>query len=132
MKQRCLNPNNNAYHRYGGRFEQSMPPEWMSFPRFLADMGPKPAPGLELERVNNELPYSKDNCTWADRHAQTRNRGGRRATRLYTFAGQTLCIKDWADLCKIKPQSMQKRLNKGWPLERAFAEANLTPDRCAA
>jgi len=82
-----------------------------------------PSPGLELEREDNDLPYSKNNCIWASRHAQTRNRGGRRATRLYTFAGKTLCIKDWADLCGIRPQSMRKRLDGGWPVERAFAEA---------
>ena len=88
-------------------------------------MGPKSDPDLELERIDNDLPYSKENCTWADRYTQTRNRGGKRATRLYTFAGKTLCIKDWAVLCGITPQAMQKRLNKGWPLERAFAEAGL-------
>ena len=127
MKTRCLNPNHASFSRYGGRFEQPLPPEWLSFKNFLLDMGPKPRPGLELERIDNDLPYSKENCAWVDHHTQTRNRGGARATRLYSFAGKTLCIKDWADLCGIRPQSMQKRLNKGWPLERAFAEANLTP-----
>lgn len=125
MRQRCFNPNNESYARYGGRFDVPHPPEWTSFKTFLSDMGPKPSPRLELERVNNDLPYSKDNCIWANHHTQTRNRGGKRATRLYTYAGLTLCIKDWADLCGIAPASMQKRLNKGWPLERAFAEAGL-------
>ncbi len=127
MRQRCTNPNTAVYHRYGGRFEVPCPPEWSSFSSFLRDMGPKPDRTLELERVNNDAPYSKENCVWADRHTQTRNRGGRRATRLYTYAGKTLCIKDWADLCGVAPQTMQKRLNKGWPLERAFAEAGLPP-----
>jgi len=128
MKQRCSNPNLPSYHRYGGRFAQPYPPGWDSFKTFLADMGPKPAPDYELERINNDLPYSKENCIWADHYTQTRNRGGKRATRLYTFGGVTLCIKDWADRCKITPASMRKRLDKGWPLERAFKEAGLTPD----
>jgi len=128
MKTRCTNKRCKAYPRYGGRFAQPYPPEWDSFKTFLADMGPKPAPGYELERINNDLPYSKENCIWADHYTQTRNRGGKRATRLYTFGGVTLCIKDWADRCKITPASMRKRLDKGWPLERAFKEVGLTLD----
>jgi hypothetical protein len=32
-----------------------------------------------------------------------------------------MCIKDWADYVGIKPNSMRKRLDKGWPLDKAFA-----------
>jgi hypothetical protein len=83
-------------------------------------MGLKPDPKMELDRIDNDKNYCKENCRWATRKEQTRNRGGKRATRLYTYEGKTMCIKDWADYVGISPQSMQKRLNKGWPLERAF------------
>ena len=66
--------------------------------------------------------YYKENCRWATHKEQTRNRGGKRATRLYTFDGKTMCIADWAREVGISPQSMQKRLNKNWPLEKAFAK----------
>lgn len=121
MRQRCSNPNNTHYHRYGGR-GISYDPRWEQFDNFLEDMGEKSDPQLELERIDNDADYSKANCRWATRKEQTRNRGGKRATRLYTFDGKTMCIKDWADYVGITPQSMQKRLNKGWPLERAFAK----------
>jgi len=77
---------------------------------------------MELDRIDNEKNYSKENCKWSTRKEQTRNRGGKRATRLYTYEGKTMCIKDWADYVGISPQSMQKRLNKGWSLERAFTK----------
>ena len=123
MKQRCNNPNCTHYHRYGGR-GISYDPRWEQFENFLEDMGEKSDPKLELERIDNDADYSKENCRWVTRKEQTRNRGGKRATRLYTFDEKTMCIKDWADYVGVTPQSMQKRLNKGWPLERAFAKKN--------
>ena len=119
MKSRCGNPSHTAYPRYGGR-GISYDPRWSDFKNFIDDMGLKPDPKMELDRIDNDKNYCKENCRWATRKEQTRNRGGKRATRLYTYEGKTMCIKDWADYVGISPQSMQKRLNKGWPLERAF------------
>lgn len=121
MRNRCDNFAHNAYERYGGR-GISYDPAWKNFKNFIKDMGLKPDPKMELDRIDNDKNYSKDNCRWATRKEQTRNRGGKRPTRLFTYDGKTMCIKDWADYVGITPQSMQKRLNKGWPLEKAFAK----------
>lgn len=120
MKQRCNNPKNTHYSRYGGR-GITYEPAWENFENFLKDMGEKPDPKMELERIDNDRDYCKQNCRWATRKEQTRNRGGKRATRLYTFNGKTMCIADWAKEIGITPQSLQKRLNKGWPLELALS-----------
>jgi hypothetical protein len=120
MKQRCNNPKNTHYARYGGR-GITYDPAWNKFENFLQDMGEKPDHRMELDRINNEDNYCKENCRWATRKEQTRNRGGKRATRLYTFNGKTMCIADWAKEIGITPQSLQKRLNKGWPLELALS-----------
>ena len=119
MKNRCNNPNHKSYGRYGGR-SITYDPAWNDFEQFLKDMGLKGDSKLELERIDNNKNYSKENCRWASHKEQTRNRGGKRATRLYTFNGKTMCIADWAKEVGISPQSMQKRLNKNWTLERAF------------
>jgi len=119
MRSRCNCKGNTHYARYGGR-GITYDPSWNSFEKFLEDMGPKENPKLELERINNDKNYCKENCRWATRKEQTRNRGGKRATRLYTFNEKTMCIADWAKEVGISPQSMQKRLNKNWPLEKAF------------
>ena len=123
MKNRCNNPKHKAYARYGGR-GITYDSLWNDFSVFLKDMGPKPHAKMELERIDNDKNYCKENCRWATHKEQTRNRGGKRATRLYTFNGKTLCIADWAKEIGIAPQSMQKRLNKGWTLERAFTPIN--------
>lgn len=120
MKDRCNNANSTAYARYGGR-GISHDPSWADFVNFFNDMGEKPDPKMELERIDNEGNYCKENCRWATRKEQTRNRGGKRATRLYTFDGKTMCIADWAKEIGLTPQSLQKRLNKGWPLELALS-----------
>lgn len=120
MKVRCDQKNSTHYARYGGR-GISYQEEWKSFENFLADMGTMPEPQMELERIDNNGNYCKENCRWATRKEQTRNRGGSRATRLYTFDGKTMCIADWAKEIGITPQSLQKRLNKGWPLELALS-----------
>lgn len=121
MKSRCNCIGTTHYERYGGR-GISYDPTWEDFTVFLADMGKKPNPKMELERIENDKNYCKENCRWATRKEQTRNRGGRRATRLYTFKGKTMCIADWAKEVGISPQSMQKRLNNGWPLDKAFSK----------
>ena len=125
MKCRCNNPKHESYARYGGR-GITYDPTWNDFKIFLKDMGVKPDPKMELERINNDGNYCKANCCWATHKEQTRNRGGKRATRLYTFNGKTMCIADWAREVGISPQSMQKRLNKGWDLDRALTTHVLT------
>jgi hypothetical protein len=120
MRRRCDNKNSVHYHRYGGRgitYQEN----WDKFENFLADMGEMPKPGLTLERIDNNGNYTKENCRWATRKEQAQNRGGKNATRFYTFNGKTMCIADWAKEIEITPQSLQKRLNKGWPLEIALS-----------
>jgi len=119
MKTRCDNKTHKAYSRYGGR-GIGYDSRWKKFENFIEDMGLKPNPKMELDRIDNDKNYCKENCRWATHKEQTRNRGGKRATRLYTFNERTMCIADWAREVGISPQSMQKRLNKGWPLEKAF------------
>lgn len=74
MMQRCHNPNNESYPRYGGRGIEVCE-QWRNAKVFIAwceDQNPDP--GLTVERVDNDKNYSPDNCVFADRKAQANNR----------------------------------------------------------
>jgi len=72
MMNRCINPNHKSFKNYGGR-GITVSDEWQTFATFYADMWPRPA-GMTVERKDNDLGYSKDNCRWADRQAQALNK----------------------------------------------------------
>jgi hypothetical protein len=78
MKSRCYNPNNISYENYGGRgitvCDRWLEPDGQGFKNFLEDIGPKPFNGAMLERINNNLGYFPENCIWATRKDQNRNR----------------------------------------------------------
>jgi hypothetical protein len=73
MKQRCYNPKNPHYSRYGAR-GIVVCERWLhSFANFYADMGPKPD-GKTLDRKDNDGNYEKDNCQWSTPKEQQNNR----------------------------------------------------------
>jgi hypothetical protein len=72
MKKRCLNEKNPNYYNYGGR-GITVSSEWMNFENFFADMG-HPEPGMQLDRIDNNAGYSKENCRWATPKQNARNK----------------------------------------------------------
>lgn len=116
MIQRCCNPNNPNYHRYGGR-GVSVCTEWRnSFETFLRDMG-QPPTGYSIDRIDNEGPYSRANCRWATEKQQQRNK---RSNRLITSNGKTQSLAAWSEETGIDYLTLHSRLKRHWPIERLF------------
>lgn len=90
MKRRCGDPKTTGYLNYGGR-GITYDPRWEAFDNFLADMG-EPSQGLTIDRIDNDGPYSKENCRWADRKTQRINQ--RQRVLWVDIEGERLCLKD--------------------------------------
>lgn len=121
MLNRCNNVNYGPYPDYGGRGIRVCD-EWSTFEGFLCEMGECP-PGLTLERVDNNGPYSKANCIWGTRREQARNR---RSNHMVEFNGRKQCISAWEQELGFKEGTLKARLQNGWPVERAITTRVMT------
>lgn len=117
MVGRCECDSASHFSHYGGR-GISVCAKWReSFENFLSDMGNRPSPVHSLERKDVNGNYSPDNCRWATKREQGRNR---RTTRWVTYDGETLSLADWADRTGIDYDALRWRLDAGWPIDRAM------------
>jgi hypothetical protein len=124
MKKRCMNPNDGSYDNYGGRgirvCGRWLEPDGRGFLNFLEDMRPRPSKTLSIERELVDGDYCPENCHWATKTEQGRNR---RNNHLLTFNDKTQCIAAWAEELGYSPYLIHNRLRRGW----SVAETLTTP-----
>lgn len=119
MLARCRDPRNISYPWYGGR-GVTVCERWKSFENFYADMGPRPTPKHQIDRMDSTSEYAPTNCRWVTKQEQARNQAN---NRLLTFNGETLPLAAWADRLGMSPSAIGQRLRKlGWTVDRALTE----------
>jgi len=73
MVRRCTEPARVEYPNYGGR-GITVCDRWLDFDNYIADVGYPPAPGLTLDRIDNDGNYEPGNVRWATWSEQNFNR----------------------------------------------------------
>lgn len=118
MKQRCLNPNNKSYPRYGGRGIRICD-EWMDVKNFYdwaVNNGFRE--GLTLERIDLDGNYEPSNCCWADRKVQNNNKS---SNVLIAYRGKEKTLAQWADELGFNYGTLYSRIQgRGWDVIKAF------------
>lgn len=126
MLERCYCERNPAYKNYGGR-GIGVCDRWHGLDgikNFIEDMGMRPNAEYSLDRINNEQGYSKDNCRWATRKEQCRNR---RTSLMLTINNVTKAMAEWAEISGVEYTVVKDRIAAGWPAQKAV----FTPKRTA-
>jgi hypothetical protein len=119
MRARCTYPKHIVYKHYGARGIKVCD-RWQGvdgFANFMSDMGSRPSKQYTVERRDSDGDYCPENCYWATRAAQARNRKG---LRPLTFKGETMVVKDWADRLGMDKGTLYARLARGWSVERVL------------
>lgn len=121
MKERCSNPNATGFQNYGGR-GITVCPEWetdfLTFEEWAYSNGYREY--LTIERIDNDKGYSPNNCRWATRAEQVKNR---RSPYIPTFEinGVTKTAEEWAKIAGISRKRFYKRYAAGWRGEKLLS-----------
>lgn len=99
MKQRCR------------KNRITLDPEFEGFSTFLRIAGPRPERSWSIDRINPSGSYSPENCRWASRKIQARNRSN---TVTLTYHGETKPLVEWAEIMGLNPELYRARKREGW------------------
>lgn len=125
MNRRCFKKERKDYKHYGGR-GITVDDRWVGdegIVNFLIDMYPSHRDGLELDRIDNDGNYTKDNCKWSTRSEQSLNRRpsvDRGSPVTIKYDGKILRADQWEDITGIPKENINERLRLGWSVERAL------------
>lgn len=118
INQRCGNPSNKDYVRYGGR-GISVYPLWKeSYEAFLMYIGKKPTPEHSIERIDVNGNYEPGNVCWATRVEQARNK---RSSVFVEISGERKTVVEWSEdpICTVPLKTIYKRIERQWDPKEA-------------
>ena len=112
MIARCYNQDHQAFHRYGGR-GVGVCDEWKADPvAFIAWLDLNGwHKGLEIDRRENDGPYSPGNCRVVTSIVNANNRS---TNRLLCVGDENLTVSEAARKFGLLKTTIKERLNRGW------------------
>lgn len=115
MKRRCHSPANYSYEHYGAR-GISVCEEWGAsyevFKEWSENNGY--ADNLSIDRIDNDGNYTPDNCRWAGRKVQGRNK---RDNRIVDYRGKRMTMAELIETVGMPESTVRYRIKKGIPLD---------------
>ena len=115
MLARCTDPNHANYAHYSSK-GITVCDRWFDFNNFLADMGERPE-GSQIDRMDNSLGYSKDNCRWVTPKINSNNKDN---CVYLTIKDKTQTVTQWSEELGLSRDVVYQRLAKGWTSEEAL------------
>lgn len=113
MIDRCYNKCSDAYKYYGDR-GISICDEWLNDDRNFVEWSINSGynESLSIDRIDNNGPYSPENCRWATPKQQGNNR---RDNHLLIAFGETKTLSQWIDdeKCNVSYKTLSYRVNAG-------------------
>lgn len=111
MNSRCNFTHGDRYGYYKGRGIRVCE-EWKSYEAFKEwSLKNGWEPGLSLDRIDNDGPYSPDNCRWVPFKQQCRNRS---TNVKITIGGETHILTEWLEMYNVSKHTYYSRLHMGW------------------
>ena len=114
IKERCYSKNTKSYLNYWWRWIIC---EWETFEDFFRDMWSSYRDDLEIDRIDVNWNYSKDNCRWVDIITQARDK---RNVEKFLYKWEILTIPEISEKFWIKSETFRKRIIIWYSIEEAI------------
>lgn len=121
MHSRCYNDADPMYRYYGGRGIYVVD-EWHDPEEYIAwalEQGFKKSSGLQVDRVDNDGPYSPSNCRVTTRTINANNKSNNVVLEAF---GESKTLGQWAadSRCAVAYPTLWARYRNGWDAEAAI------------
>ena len=127
IKERCYNPNSQAYSNYGGRgikMCQEWIDDYMNFYNWSIKNGYDEI--LTIDRIDVNGNYEPNNCRWINTKDQSNNR---RTNLKFTYNNKTQTLMQWCEEYNLDYRMILARVhNPKWE-DKSFEEILFTPNQ---
>lgn len=118
MLYRCNTDTSQLYSKYGGR-GISVCSKWHDYDAFIYDMGQRPSESHSIDRIDVNGNYCKENCRWATKRQQSRNRTN---SRYIYIDGKKLQVDDYCEIYNVSKYAIKNRIRRGWSNDKIISK----------